>query len=86
MTDGMDQPGSIEADIVTAVRSARRLRGHPIHEGTIQHWADLLHQARRHLAAEPFTEKERLDQLIADLDTELAGPWRAVGSTLAISL
>lgn len=68
----MELHGSIETNLVAAVRSARRLRGHPIHADTLQHWTDLLHQARRQLAAELASETETLKQLVADLETELA--------------
>lgn len=69
----MDLHGSIEANLVAAVRSARRLRGHPVHADTFQHWTDLVHQARRQVAADPASETETLKQLVADLETELAG-------------
>ena len=72
MADTMELHGSIEANLVAAVRSARRLRGHPIHADTLQHWTDLLHQARRQLAANPANATETLKQLVADLETELA--------------
>ena len=68
----MDVHGSIEINLASAVRSARRLRGHPIHTDTLQHWTDLLHQARRQLAANPANATETLKQLVADLETELA--------------
>ena len=46
----MDLDGSISKNLGSAVRSARRLRGHPVHADTIGHWTDLLHHARRELA------------------------------------
>lgn len=58
-------------NLVAAVRSARRLRGHPIHADTLQHWTDLLHQARREVAGHD-SEAETLKQLVADLEVELA--------------
>lgn len=72
MAHAMELHGSIEANLVAAVRSARRLRGHPIHADTLQHWTDLLHQARRQLAAGQACPAETLKQLVADLETELA--------------
>ena len=72
MAGAMELHGSIEANLVAAVRSARRLRGHPIHSDTLQHWTDLLHQARRRLSADPVNSNEALKQLVADLETELA--------------
>lgn len=72
MAHAMELHGSIEANLVAAVRSARRLRGHPIHADTLQHWTDLLHQARRQLAAGQARPTGTLKQLVADLETELA--------------
>ena len=72
MADTMELHGSIEANLVAAVRSARRLRGHPIHADTLQHWTDLLYQARRQLSAGPANDANTLKQLVADLETELA--------------
>ncbi len=72
MTDAMDLHGSIETNLVAAVRSARRLRGHPIHADTLQHWIDLIHQARRQLAEDAASETGTLKQLVADLEMELA--------------
>ena len=71
MAGAMELHGSIEANLASAVRSARRLRGHPIHADTLQHWIDLLHQARRNLAADPTGATETFKQLVADLETEL---------------
>ena len=72
MAGAMELHGSIEANLFAAVRSARRLRGHPVHSDTREHWTDLLHQARRQLAADPTNGTEALRQLVADLETELA--------------
>jgi hypothetical protein len=58
--------GGIEANLV-AVGSARRLRGHPIHADTLQHWTELLHQASRQLARAPASVTETIKQLMADL-------------------
>ena len=73
MAEAMELHGSIETNLAAAVRSARRLRGHPIHADTLQHWTDLLHQARRLLSADPANDADTLKQLVADLETELAG-------------
>ena len=72
MTEAMELHGSIETNLAAAVRSARRLRGHPIHADTLQHWTELLHQARRQLSADPANDADTLKQLVADLETELA--------------
>lgn len=72
MADAMEPHCSVETNLAAAVRSARRLRGHPIHADTLQHWTDLLHQARRQLMKDPVDGTETLKQLVADLETELA--------------
>lgn len=64
--------GSIEDNLVAAVRSARRLRDHPVHADTLKHWTDLLHHARRELASET-PERDAIEPLIVDLETEIAG-------------
>jgi hypothetical protein len=61
--------GSIANNLTSAVQSARRLRGHPVHSDTLDHWRDLLHHARQEIvngSAEP------IQALIAELENELA--------------
>ena len=65
----MELHGSIENNLTSAVQSARRLSGHPIHADTLGHWADLLHFARRELAG---GSKEHIESLILELEKELA--------------
>ena len=72
MAEAMELHGSIDTTLAAAVRSARRLRGHPIHADTLQHWNDLLHQARRELSTDPAKDADTLKQLVAELETELA--------------
>lgn len=64
--------GTIEANLQAAIASARRLREHPVHADTVQHWRDLLHQARRQLAAAPAEQASGTAKLIAELEEELA--------------
>jgi riboflavin synthase alpha subunit len=45
----MQLHGTVQTNLEAAVRSARRLRGHPVHGDTLAYWTDLLHQARRKL-------------------------------------
>ena len=66
----MELHGRIEANLIAAIRSARRLRGYPIHQDTLQHWTDVLHQARRELSASQ--PDANLKQLVVELETELA--------------
>ena len=63
----MDIHGSIAKNLSAAVQSARRLSGHPVHADTLSHWTDLLHHARRELAA---GSSEALQSLILELETE----------------
>ena len=65
----MDIHGSIAKNLSAAVQSARRLSGHPVHADTLSHWTDLLHHARRELAA---GSSEVLQSLILELESELA--------------
>lgn len=68
----MELHGTLEVNLGAAIRSARRLRGHPVHPDTISHWTDLLHQARRELGAGSGPSAEVVKQLLIDLETELA--------------
>ena len=63
--------GSIGDNLTAAVRSARRLRAHPVHADTLEHWRDLLHHARQELAL-GTAPPEAIEPLIAELETELA--------------
>lgn len=65
----MDLHGSISNNLASAVRSARRLRGNPVHADTLGHWTDLLHHARRELAK---GSDEQVLALILELEQELA--------------
>ncbi len=66
----MELHGTVQDNLVAAVRSVRRFRGHPVHADTLQHWTDLLHHARR----EPLGDDpgHTIEQLIVELETELA--------------
>jgi hypothetical protein len=65
----MELHGSIVNNLTSAVQSARRLSGHPVHADTLRHWADLLHHARRELAD---GSTEPIQALILELEKELA--------------
>ena len=67
----MELHGSTEANLVAAVRSARRLRNHPVHADTLKHWEDLLRQARRDLAA-GSGDKASMEPVIIELQNEIA--------------
>ena len=64
--------GSTEGNLIAAVRSASRLRGHPVHADTIKHWADLLHHARKELSTSIGLPAEPLARLVAELEVEMA--------------
>jgi hypothetical protein len=64
----MQIEGSIRANLIAAVASARRLRGKAVHHDTIAYWRQLLEHARRAGVPQP----EPLGQLMADLEIELA--------------
>ena len=64
--------GSIQDNLAAAVRSARRLRRHPVHADTLKHWDDMLHYARRELAS-GTGERKSIEPLVAELETEIAG-------------
>lgn len=68
----MEIHGSIHSNLVAAVSSARRLRTHPVHADTLQYWGDLLHHARRELAADGYNEGHSLQQLVLELEEQLA--------------
>jgi hypothetical protein len=61
--------GTLLNNLAAAVQSARRLRGHPVHQDTIRHWAELVHHARRRLAG---GSTEPILPLLLDLEKELA--------------
>jgi hypothetical protein len=63
--------GSIEDNLVAAVRSARRFRVHPVHADTLRHWDDLLQHARRELAS-AGEDRRVIEPLIVELETEIA--------------
>jgi len=65
----MELHGTLASNLESALQSARRLRGHPVHADTLGYWTDLLHHARRQLAlgADPG-----LLATVMDLEKELA--------------
>jgi hypothetical protein len=72
MAVGMKLHGSVEDNLTAAVRSARRLRGHPVHADTLKYWDELLHHARRERTPGYPQESHVLGRLIIDLETEMA--------------
>jgi hypothetical protein len=65
----MELAGSLSKNLTSAIRSARRFRGHPIHVDTLGFWQGLLNHARRELAAGSAAP---IQALIIELEIELA--------------
>jgi hypothetical protein len=61
--------GSIRSNLISAISSARRWRGRPVHKDTISHWRGVLEHGRS-VAAGPISEP--VTELIAQLENELA--------------
>ena len=57
--------GSIRANLLAAIASARRWRGRPVHADTLAHWGKLLDQARA-------ADGEPLGELVGELEAQLA--------------
>ena len=65
----MDLYGTTESDLTSALISARRLRGHPVHPETLGHWSDLLQHAREEMEPDSV---EPINLLVVELERELA--------------
>ena len=61
--------GSVRSNLLSAISSARRWRGQPVHKETVNHWRGVLEHGRR-VAAGPLGEP--VAELIAQLENELA--------------
>lgn len=68
----MEIKGTINENLRLAVRSARRLKGHPISRDIVRFWSDLLREARARRSREQPSDQIELDQLIAELEIVLA--------------
>ena len=68
----MDLHGTLQQNLSAAVRSAQRLRGHPVHLDTLQYWGELIHHARRGLASGALPERQAVEQIMVLLETEIA--------------
>jgi hypothetical protein len=71
----MELDGTLEKNLVSAIRSAKRLRGQLVHEDTIEHWTDVLQLAETQLLRDALPRRT-LMQLASDLRTELASQAR----------
>ena len=63
----MELHGSIEDNLRSAVRSAERLRGHPVHADTLDFWRGLLAHARAEKRNSGGEGSEPMEHLIAEL-------------------
>ena len=57
--------GTVRANLIAAIASARRWKGRPVHKDTIDHWRRLLEHGRRPCG-------ESVNDLVAELETEMA--------------
>jgi hypothetical protein len=64
----MELHGSTEANLVAALRSANRLRGHRVHGDTLKFWADLVRHARRELSSSVMLPSDTLICLVSELE------------------
>lgn len=67
----MQLHGSTEGNLVSAIRSASRLRGRPVHTDTLKFWSDLIRHARDELSAWIGSPPESLTRLVAELELEV---------------
>ena len=70
MVTEMELHGTVEANLIAAIRSARRLRGHPVHPDTLAHWTEVLHEARREITS--ATCSSTITELVVELEIEVA--------------
>jgi hypothetical protein len=61
--------GSVRSNLLSAISSARRWRGQPVHKDTVNHWRGVLEHGRRVGAG---SLGEPVAELIAELENELA--------------
>ena len=66
----MNLHGSIAQNLEAAIRSAERLRGHPVHPDTLQFWRDLLALGRAEVRKGAPTSD--VEALLGKLEDELA--------------
>ena len=67
----MQLHGSTEANLIAAVRSANRMRGHRVHADTVKFWRDLILHARRELSSSAAFPSDALSRLVAELELEI---------------
>ena len=65
----MQIEGSIHANLIAAIASARRWRGRPVHDDTLRHWHELLELARQN---DDLAADASLGELVVELNARLA--------------
>lgn len=68
----MELDGSNIQNLASAVQSAERLRGHPVHEDTLAFWQALLAHWRATKRSQLVTDMGTIETLIARLHSDLA--------------
>ena len=68
----MQLHGTIEGNLISAIRSANRLRDRPVHADTLKFWTELITHARRELTSCAALPPEALRRLVAELELEEA--------------
>ena len=68
----MQLHGSIEGNLISAIRSANRLRDRPVHADTVRFWSDLIQHARRELSSCAAMPSDALKRLLSELEQEVA--------------
>jgi hypothetical protein len=64
--------GSTEGNLISAIRSANRLRDRPVHTDTVKYWSDLIQHARNELSSSAALPLDELRRLVVDLELEVA--------------
>jgi len=60
--------GSVRANLIAAVASARRWRGRPVHKDTVDHWRRLIDYGR---LVDRQLSGESVGDLVTELETEI---------------
>jgi hypothetical protein len=68
----MQLHGTIEGNLISAVRSANRLRDRPVHADTVKFWSELIKHARKELTSCAALPSEGVRRLVAELELEVA--------------
>jgi hypothetical protein len=68
----MQLHGSTEGNLISAIRSAIRLRDRPVHTDTVKFWSDLIKHARNELSSRAALPSDDMQRLVLDLELEVA--------------